>query len=198
MRQTSRMGNRSETYCEENIFQTGIGYVVVCRHKSGGRVETGSFLVDVHCLGVKDAFFRVYEEEGFRAEFLPKIFPGGIPEAKPASWGRKLVEDAVRYARDLGFAPHPDYKKGAKVFGGVDASECDEEFIFGSEGQPLYVQGPYDGHAKAERILATLRAKLGNDGFHYIVPLGEGFDEMDDEGFARDFEDDDGRPDRDL
>ena len=38
------MAREPETYCEDSIFETGIGQVVVCRYKSGGRVETGSFL----------------------------------------------------------------------------------------------------------------------------------------------------------
>jgi hypothetical protein len=176
------MAREPETYCDDGIFKTGIGQVVVCRYKSGGRVETGSFLVDVYCLGVKDAFFRTFDEGEFREDCLARYFPGGLPAPKPASWGRKLVEEAARYAASLGFAPHPDYKKGARVFGGVDASECEEEFVFGNEGKPLYVQGPYDGSAKADRILATLRAKLGDDGFHYIIPMGVGGEEYDDGG----------------
>ncbi|MCX6971492.1 MAG: hypothetical protein NTV93_15240 [Verrucomicrobia bacterium] len=115
------MAREPETYCDDAIFKTGIGQVVVCRYKSGGRVETGSFLVDVYCLGVKDAFFRVFEEGEFREDCLARYFPDGLPAPKPASWGRKLVEEAVRYAASLGFAPHSDYKKGARVFGGVDA-----------------------------------------------------------------------------
>ena len=205
------MAREPETYCDDRIFQTGIGQVVICRYKSGGRVETGSFLVDVHCLGVKDAFFRVYQEGDFHEDCLARYFPDGLPAPKPAAWGRKLVEEAARYAASLGFSPHSDYKKGAKVFGGVDAAECDEEFVFGKGGKPCYVQGPYDGGAKAERILATLRAKLGDDGFHYIIPMGVGDyddeeeDEEDDEEdddeeeigiLAMDSEADDGRPDR--
>jgi len=57
------------------------------------------------------------------------------------------------------------------------------QFIFGNEGKPLYVPGPYDGGAKAERILSTLRAKLGDDGFHYVIPveLEEDEDEAEDD-----------------
>ncbi len=37
---------------------------------------------------------------------------------------RKLIEQATQYAQGLGFAPHPDYKKAARVFGGLDAEQC--------------------------------------------------------------------------
>lgn len=174
------MTQKPQSYCKEELFETGIGYVVVVRYKSGGRVEVGCFLVDVHCLGVKDAFFQVYSDTDFQSECLERFFPEGIPSPKPAAWGRKLVEQAVIYAARLGFAPHPDFKKAGRVFGGVDASECDEEFVFGSGGKPLYVQGPYDSKDKAEQILAVLRAKCGDGGFDFIV-LGGVLDEEDDE-----------------
>lgn len=74
------MARTPETYCNGGIFKAGIGQVVVCRYKTGGRAETGSFP--------------------------------------------------------------------------VDASECDEEFIFGNEGKPFYVQGPCDGGAKAMRAIS--------------------------------------------
>jgi hypothetical protein len=32
--------------------------------------------------------------------------------------------DESRYAQDLGFVPHPDYKKAARVFGGLRAEQC--------------------------------------------------------------------------
>jgi hypothetical protein len=37
---------------------------------------------------------------------------------------RKLVEQATQYAQGLGFAPHPDYKKGAPGFGGLHVEQC--------------------------------------------------------------------------
>jgi hypothetical protein len=94
------------------------------------------------------------------------------------------VEGAVEYARRLGFLPHPDYKKAAKVMGGINPKECSEVFVYGSESKPLYVAGPYDGEAKRNRILKTLTKALGPQGFHFFAPLdpeGEEFFEDDEE-----------------
>lgn len=52
------MAREPETYCGDGIFEIGIGQVVVCRYKSGGRAETGSFLVDVYCLGGEGCLFQ--------------------------------------------------------------------------------------------------------------------------------------------
>jgi hypothetical protein len=176
-----------KTFCAHNLFEIGKGHLVIARYKSEGRVEAGVFLLDVYCLGVKDAFFRQFSAAEF-TKFLNDVF-SGYPEAPPlersAAWGRKLVEDAVEYARRLGFAPHPDYKQGAKVMGGINSKECSERFVFGSEGKPLYVAGPYDGEAKRNAIMRTLTKKLGPQGFHFIMPVdpeGEEDFEEDEEG----------------
>jgi len=38
----------------------------------------------------------------------------------------------------------------------------------GREGKPFFVAGPYDN---VDRIMAKLRRKLGEDGFHFMIPL---------------------------
>lgn len=54
----------TEAYYSTSLFDKGIGYVVVARFKLVGEAEIGVFLVDVFCLGVKNAFFtRVSERE---------------------------------------------------------------------------------------------------------------------------------------
>ena len=176
-----------KTFSESNLFEIGIGHVIIARYKSDGRVEAGVFLLDVYCLGVKDAFFRQFSAAEF-SEFLDGIFNGsygGPPVEHSGAWGRKLVEDAVEYARRLGFAPHPDYKQGAKVLGGINPKECSETFVFGSEGKPLYIAGPYDGEAKRNAIMRTLTKKLGPQGFHFILPhdpdAEEDFDDSEEE-----------------
>lgn len=160
------MAREPESYFLDEIFEVGIGEVAVCRYKSGGRVEAGIFLVDVFCLGVKDAAYLVFEsEESFRNEFLNPQLPGA--EARPGAWGRKLVEEAVKYAGSLGFSPHSDYKKGARVFGGINASDCEAEFVFGRNGRPFFLQGPYESSTQIDRIHAVLTARLGEDGYDF-------------------------------
>ena len=172
-----------KTFCAHNLFELGKGHLVIARYKSDGRVEAGVFLMDVHCLGVKDAFFRQFSAAEFQ-EFLKDIFIpscSSLPVEHSGAWGRKLVEDAVEYARRLGLAPHPDFKQGAKVLGGINPKECSETFVFGSDGKPLYVAGPYDGKAKRNAVMRTLTKKLGPQGFHFMLPLDpEGEADFDD------------------
>ena len=176
----------TESYFDDCLFEQGIGTVAVCRRKSGGRVETGVFLVDIFCLGVKNAFFETYSEAEF-ADFLAEAFESNVPAPRPGASGRKLVEGAVAYAKALGFLPHPDFKKGARVFGGIDPADCAEPFAYGKDGKPFYTQGPAETRDQAERILSVLTNKLGPDGFDYIVSAEEG--SLEEEEWEEDEED---------
>lgn len=173
-----------KTFCAHNLFEIGNGHLVIARYKSDGRVEAGVFLMDVHCLGVKGAFFSQFSGAEFQ-EFLKDVFIascGSLLIEHSGAWGRKLVEDAVEYARRLGLAPHPDFKQGAKVLGGINPKECSEIFVFGSDGKPLYVAGPYDGKAKRNAVMKALTKKLGPQGFHFMLPLDPHDEENFDDG----------------
>ena len=178
------MNKPTVTYVSTNLFSMGIGEVVVARFKSGGRVEMGVFLVDVYCQGVKNAFFM----QGFEAdlnELLESMSNAAGPiEEHSGAWGRKLVESAVRYAQQWGISPHRDYKKAARVLGGIDPKDCPETFTFGDNGKPHLIGGPNDSEARCRMILKQLEKKLGKGNYHYTVSLGMEdvfFDDEDDD-----------------
>src|SRR3984893_16385025 len=51
------MKRSHEAWRSADLFDSGYGYLVVSWFKADGRVEAGFFLLDVFCLGVKDASF---------------------------------------------------------------------------------------------------------------------------------------------
>lgn len=157
-----------EAWRGATLFKSGMGQVLICRHKNNGETEAGVFLVDAYCLGVKDAFFTRFETSKLES-MLEKIFQLGGRESLSPACARKLVEDAVAYARSLGLGPHPDYKQAARVLGGINARECDTVFTFGHEGKPLYVQGPNDSPEFAQRVMTILGKRLGSENFHYLA-----------------------------
>jgi hypothetical protein len=174
------MSRPPQTFSPPNLFRLGIGPVMIVRYKSGGRVEAGVFLLDVFCLGVKNALFNQLHEDEL-PEFSHDMFQGATPDEHSGAWGRKLVEDAAAYARKLGFAPHRDYKKGARVMGGINTKDCTETFVFGCDGKPFYVSGPNESEAKSALIMQILQKKLGHDAFDFMVPLAMKSEEGDDE-----------------
>ena len=133
----------------------------------------GVFLLDVFCLGAKNAFLTIFSTEFKYQNGIERIASSQALQSVEPSRARKLVEDTVEYARDLGFEPQREYRDAALVLGDIDAGACREEFAFGKDGQPLYVRGPNDSDRMVDRTLTTLQNRCGEDGFHYIVGMGD-------------------------
>ncbi len=182
-------------YVAEQIFDGGIGHVIVSR-LSGAQVAAGIFMVDIYCLGVKDAFAMLKPRQVF--DDFVNTGPMRMRAVEPA-YAKKLVEDAVAYARDLGFEPHPDYKLPSKILKDIDASECSVEFTFGKDGKPFFISGPYDSEARSKQIIDTLHRRCGPGGYEYMVGLasdggilfGDEDDDWEDDDVEEDDEDED-------
>lgn len=155
-----------------NLFDEGIGDLILTRLLPHGKLAVAGFLVDPYCLGVKNALYR--EMDGGEFEFYRREINSQTPlESVRPSCLRKLVEDAVRYADSIGLAPHPDYAKAARLFGDIDASACTTDYVFGNDGKPLYVNGPYETPAQQRKIIETLKRHLGPDGFRCVHIVGD-------------------------
>ena len=51
----------------------GIGWVVLSRSLPTGQVAAASFLVDAHCLGVKDTYAEIMSRVDYEAKYVHKI-----------------------------------------------------------------------------------------------------------------------------
>jgi hypothetical protein len=159
-----------ECLAPSRLFETGIGTVIMARKMPTGEIGAGFFMLDVWCLGVKNAFFTILTLPEYQQQLL-EIRQRENLQTIPPPCARKLVEGSAAYAKELGFSPDSDYKKAKTVFGNIKAEECPEDFEFGKEGKPFYMNGPYDTPEKSRKILNQLTKKCGPDGFHYIAGL---------------------------
>lgn len=131
---------------------SGLVTVLVARRADEGEATVCGYLVDVYCLGVKDAWgprlmFRrdlnSFVEECFAAYPAP-------PLPAPLELARQLVYGAVDYAISLGFSPHPDFAAAAGHLGEWVGPSV---IGFGRGGRPLFVQGSQDDAAEVLRVL---------------------------------------------
>jgi hypothetical protein len=176
----------------DTMWDQGLGHVMLSRQLPKDRVAVGMFLVDRYCLGVKDCFGRLMVRAEYNA-FCKELDEKFEMEDYTPADVRKLVEGAVDYARNLGLEPHPDYLRVKSIFGDIDARDSQEKFEFGSEGKPLFMNGPHDGPERCRRIISILEHSCGPGGFHVIMRLG-GPTEMnaiDEDDLDDDFEDGD-------
>jgi len=148
----------------------GLTSILIARESFYGHVAVASFLVDQGCLGVKNAFLRIFDDIGdyldmrYHAMAMQDMIPCEL------SLAAKVIHEAINYARNLGIEPHRDYRKASAILGDADPTACPDTIpLGGPDGKPFYVAGPYDN---AKRIVSTLNRTLGPDGYTYIVPLG--------------------------
>lgn len=146
----------------------GLVCVLVARRHRHDKVSVCGYLVDVHCLGVKDTLGPEIMDEVDLVTFRRRFFGAYLDHlSAPLEMARQLVAGAVEYARGLGFEPHPDYAGTAEHLGDA-LTRCDVEF--GRDGMPFFVEGPYDD---AQEIMRTLDASVGPGNYHFLrsVPL---------------------------
>jgi hypothetical protein len=156
------------------LWDEGIGYLLIARQESEGRLIYASFLVDVYCLGVKNAFWDAGTQKEL-AELIRKM--DEVQEMQPITPAclAKIVLGAVEFAQSFGFRPHPDYHHAATLLDGIDPATCPHQFTFGRDGKPFYMSGPNESFAQAQAIAQRVQAAGG----HFIVGIpGAGAEEL--------------------
>ena len=127
------------------------------------------FMIDMACLGLKNGFVRqvskaecdeIVERMGRPSPFVPCEL----------DLAAKVIEEAERYARDLGFESETETAAAKAMLGDADPARCDVDVPLGSEdGRPEYIIGPHDDPAK---IVRQLLQRCGDDGFIVSGDLG--------------------------
>jgi len=158
-------------FAAEDVWAHGIGNVLLSRQLSHGHVAFVAFLVDIYCLGVKDLIMNVAPRARYDEGLYDKLRRQTRLLPMKPECARKLVEGAVEYALDLGLPPHPDYRIARLIFGDIPADACDETFIYGKDGKPFYMAGPYDSPARVRQILNALEKARGPGGYHFLAPV---------------------------
>ena len=168
---------RYEAYIDKDWEELGITNLLVARIRDNGATDFSVFLVDLFCLGVKDAVAETDTTEAALREVVKAKLgeENGVP-FEPAC-AKKLIEGAVAYGEALGFAPPSSFRKARKVLSGLDASRCPQEFTYGRDGRPFYVRGSSDTPERVSRICAILKVHCGEDGYDYEDPGDEEADD---------------------
>ena len=158
------LGNQEQS--EQEVG--GLGMVVVARTTGYKRFVVCSYLIDYWCLGLKDTRGeQKMNDIKYKqlVEMLYGNFPKGYQEIS-LEQAQAIVYGAIEYAEELGLKPHKDWQQTRSHLG---AWSGEPKLTFGKEGSPYYISGPYDNTAQ---ILQTLREKVGEGNFHYMVGIG--------------------------
>lgn len=177
------------TLVPEQLWSVGIGSAVIGRRMPSGEVAVGVFLLDVFCLGVKDALWKVVSPAEF-TDLCEQFEERESLEPVPPEHFASLVYQAADYGASLGFQPHHDFLHAQRLMAGIDPSQCDLQFEFGMDGKPVYIRGPYETPEQVRYIAQRVKAQGGRyiappmeelDSARPRLPSNAGFDDMDEQ-----------------
>ncbi|MBV9281843.1 MAG: hypothetical protein JOZ41_17330, partial [Chloroflexi bacterium] len=142
---------------------------ILVSRKGDAQIASAGFLVDLGCLGVKDALTNVLappQYEAFRSSYARR------QPMKRADLDlvAKIIQEGIAYAGRLGFSPHPDYHDAAFLPEGADPASCTTPIPLGMNGKPFYIPGPFDNPAG---IVRQLDRAVGPGNFHYVLELND-------------------------
>jgi hypothetical protein len=153
---------------DNDDIERGLGLVVIAREARYNKITVSSYLLDIWCLGVKDAIPpRTVDRAKFKefAEALFHLFPGK-PHEVTLEVAQGMIFSACEFAESLGFKPHKDFEKSRSHIGkwdGITRIEC------GRDGRPFYVSGPHDDPKK---IIETLNKNTGLGNYNFMIGSG--------------------------
>ena len=159
-------------YLNADWKEQGLARIVVTRSQESGKAMVGVFLVDIFCLGVKDAFCNEgLSMRQIEDELLPGYYQNEQPARVGINYAKEIIYGAVDYAKGLGFEPHPDFELSRHVLGTEEFSRTRSLKFGGPEGKPFYIAGLDDDVAT---VLRKLRQRVGEDGFDFITVEDDG------------------------
>jgi hypothetical protein len=155
---------------EEWDEEGAIIQIMVARQSDIGQIAVGVFLVDLACLGVKNAYARLLESHREYQELREGMMSSQSLIPAELNLAAKIIKEGIIYARQFGFEPHRDYRQAKLILGDANPDACSVPIpLGGPEGKPLFIAGPYD---KVDRIIAKLNKAVGPEGFHFMMPVG--------------------------
>lgn len=171
-------------YVSEDMSACGEGNVIVTRMHKNGKVSMGVFLVDIFCLGVKDAF-HMFRMEEYEFEHLEEKFAATRIRECSYEEAHNWIYGAIAFAEEGGIKPHPGFTLAQYLL----EEDTDDvpliEYDFGKDGKHLLIA---NSQSEASKYVPTLKKNLG-DNFEVFIRAEDDEDEYDE--IDPDFFDDD-------
>jgi hypothetical protein len=182
IRKKARLLPIHECWITENWQDSGMASVIVSRRHTNGNITFCFYLVDLLCLGVKDSAYKFNVTDTEFRNFLERNNERMEMEMIDYVLAHNIILSAVEFAEDYGFKPHKDFTSVTEFM--LEEDNDDIELIeieCGRDGKPLYVQGPYDSEATANKIMKQLEKTAGTGNYDFIREGEEFEDDWDDD-----------------
>lgn len=140
LRRITTTGGTLECWVNKDYRDQGMASVLVLGHAGGDHYAFAGFLVDVWCVGLKDAWGR---PDLSRMEFEEELL-GRIGSAMPmkkidADELRRFIAASIRFTRQNGFKLPPHYERWTSMLGDLGDINSADISDFGKDGKLFYM-----------------------------------------------------------
>ncbi len=142
--------------------------LVITRRSEAGEFASAVVLVDLGCLGVKNAYALRFTDDNEYQAWLHTLPVYAAMERISLNLAAKIVRTALDYAASLGFRPHRDYAQASPFLRDAHPEQAGEDVPTGFNGKPYFISGPYDN---VRKITQQLNRKVG-EGNYEVLLLG--------------------------
>jgi hypothetical protein len=148
----------------------GFAQIVIARQQPDGNIAFGVYLVDMYCLGLKSTFCNAgFSLSEYRNNIVPPAMRSANPKQCPPELVHQIIYQGIDYAVQYGFRPDKDFKWSHYLLEERGTLEEPYKLIFGKDGKPLFVAGPYDN---VDVILRRLEKNAGPGNYNYVIFVG--------------------------
>jgi hypothetical protein len=159
---------------------SGLAHITVARKHTNGNITFGVYLVDLKLLGVKDAFYQFNINETEYHELIQDLKAQLDTDTAPYKLVHNIIFAGIEFADDYGFKPHKDFTSVAQFILEEDTDEVELiDIECGNDDKPLYVRGPHETEAQANKIIAQLEREAGPGNYEVVWQTEEDFVEED-------------------
>ena len=166
-----RIGNTGELvacYVNRHWHDRGMASIYVLRRVTGGGHVLAAFLVDIWCIGLKDAWGNLsITQQEFQESVLERL-PAEMELARvDPDVVRRLVAGGIRFARQNGFRLPRHYQRWTALLGNLGNPETADLRDFGVDGGLRYVGALED--LRRRLVGSSAEAFLARPDVKYII-----------------------------
>ncbi len=168
IRQKGRTLPIYECWVNTDWDENKLASIIVARKHTNENFTIGIYLVDLNCLGVKnaDCFFNISYSE-YR-DILEQSREEYDISSVEYTLVHNIVYAGIEYAEEFGFEPHKKFEI-ARFLLEEDTDEIDLiEIECGHNGTPMYVSGPSENKTRVNQIIAQLEKTAGSGNYTFV------------------------------
>ncbi len=147
--------------------ETGMCDILITRKHNSGNFTSGIYLVDLYCLGVKNAECTFNKSPIEYAEIKEQYFHEDFFEKTDYTLVHNIIHAGLEFASDYGFNPCKEFIQRAQYILEEDTEDIELiEIECGKDNKPYIIVGDKN-HQEAERALKHLKNTLKPDEYHF-------------------------------